>query len=85
MTFKEFKKLQEKKYLNMLLWDFWHTEWRWLCKHGYHNWQLQHKAEIVETVEETEYMRVKKVDKVDKEYAVCHCCGIQVEITHDDE
>ena len=85
MTFKEFKKLQEKKYLNMLLWGFWHTEWKWLCKHGYHNWQLQHKAEIVETVEETAYMRVKKVDKVDKEYAVCHCCGIQVEVTHDDE
>ena len=81
MTFKEFKKLQEKKYLNMLLWDFWHTEWKWLCKHGYHNWQLMNKAEIVETVEETTYMRVKKVDKIDKLVAHCHCCGIEMEVT----
>lgn len=85
MTFKEFQKMCEKKHMNMVLWDFWHTEWKWLCKYGYHNWMLTHKAEIIETVEETAYMKVKKVDMVDKEYAVCHCCGVQIEITDDED
>ena len=81
MTFKEFLDMCQEKHMHMVLWDFWHIEWKWLCKHDYHNWQLHNVAEWITTEENEEpYIKITRNKSVDKLIARCHCCGREVVI-----
>ena len=81
MTFEKFQKMCQEKHMNMVLWDMFHVEWKWLCKHGYHNWQLMNIAEWI-TTEESEgaYMKITRNKRCDKLIAHCHCCGAELEV-----
>ena len=84
MTFTEFQEMCRKKHMNMVLWDMFHVEWKFACKHGYHNWQLMNIAEWFRT-EGTDgpYIKITRNERCDKLIARCHCCGKEIEIYDD--